>query len=115
MIGIRPVSSKTYVVEDATQNMATSVKLDERTKSRLEELRAEIRLETDTNVTQQELLDRIVENAYASKEDLIDSFRDEWDGLSEEETEQWLSGTTAAGNPVDEEEIDEVLYGSEIE
>lgn len=94
--------------------MATSVKIDERAKSRLEELQAEIKLETGTKVTQQELLDRIVEHAFDSKEELIDSFRidDEWDGLSEEEIEQWLSETTATGNPVDEEEIDEVLYGS---
>jgi hypothetical protein len=87
--------------------------MDERTKDRLEELQAEIRLETGENVTQQELLDRIVTDAYDSKEELIDSFRDdEWEGLSEEEIERFMSGTTASGDPVDEDEIDDVLYGS---
>lgn len=57
--------------------MSTSVKMSESAKSRLEELQAEIRLETGRKVTQQELLDRLVENAYGSKNELIDSFRDE--------------------------------------
>ena len=94
--------------------MATSVKMDERTKSRLEELQAEIRLETGENVTQQELLDRIVDEAYDSKEELIDSFRDddEWEGLTEDEIERFLSGTTDWGVETSEEEIDEILYGS---
>jgi hypothetical protein len=95
--------------------MTTSVKMEDRTKSRLEELQAEIRLETGKKVTQQELLDRIVEDAYSSKADLIDSFRDEWDGLTDEEVERWLSGTVASGDPVEEDEIDDVLYGSEPE
>ncbi|WP_331235256.1 hypothetical protein [Natronorarus salvus] len=54
-------------------------------------------------------------DAYASREELIDSYRDEWEGLDEEEAERWLSGITASGNPVDEEGIDETLYGTEIE
>lgn len=49
------------------------------------------------------------------KAELIDSFRDEWDGLTEEEVERWLSGTVASGDPVEENEIDDVLYGSEPE
>lgn len=93
--------------------MATSVKLDEATKSRLEELQAEIKLETGTKVTQQELLDRIVDRAYGSKEELIDSFRDdEWEGLSEEEIGRFLSGTTDWGVETSEEDVDETLYGS---
>lgn len=94
--------------------MATSVKMDETTKSRLEELQAEIRLETGTKVTQQELLDRIVDRAYDSKEELIDSFRDddEWGGLTEVEIEQFLSGTTDWGVETTEEEINDILYGS---
>ncbi len=74
--------------------MATSVKMDERTKDRLE---------------------RLVDTAYEFRSDFIDSFREEWDGLTDEEIERFLSGTVASGNPVDEEEIDEVLYGPEIE
>jgi len=55
--------------------MATSVKMDDDTKSRIERLQAEIRLETGTRVTQQEILARLVERAIESKADLIDSFR----------------------------------------
>lgn len=47
--------------------MATSVEMDEDTKSRIEELQAEIRLETGRKVTQQALLDRIVSRAYESR------------------------------------------------
>ena len=94
--------------------MATSVKMDERTKSRLEELQALVKLRTGRKVTQQELLDRLVEQAYDSRQAFVASFQtdDEWEGISEEEIERWLSGTTASGSPVDEDDIDEVLYGS---
>ena len=95
--------------------MSTSVKMSESAKSRLEELQAEIRLEAGRRITQQELLDRLVSDAYASKEELIDSYRGEWEGLSEEEIERWLSGTIASGDPVEEEGVDEALYGSEVE
>ncbi len=97
--------------------MATSVKMDEHTKSRLEELQATIKLETGRKVTQQELLDRLVDRAFDSKEEFVDSFRedDEWEGLTEEEIERWLSGTTDWGVETTEEEIDEILYGSTIE
>lgn len=95
--------------------MATSVKMDERTKDRLERLQAEIKLRTGTKVSQQELLSRLLDTAYESKPEFIDSFREEWDGLTDEEIEQLLAGTAASGNPVAEEEIDEALYGSEIE
>lgn len=93
--------------------MASSIKVGEETKDRLEQLQAEIKLETGRKVTQQELLDRIVAREFESKEALIDSYRDEWEGLSEEEIEQWLSGTTASGDPVDEDDIDTVLYEEE--
>ncbi|AHG00670.1 hypothetical protein HALLA_19635 [Halostagnicola larsenii XH-48] len=95
--------------------MATSVKMDQRTKDRLERLQAEIKLETGRKVTQQELLKRLVDTAYDSHSDFIDSFRDEWDGLSEAEVEQLLAGTVASGNPVSEEDIDDALYGTELE
>ncbi|MFC7249023.1 hypothetical protein ACFQJ5_04120 [Halomicroarcula sp. GCM10025324] len=89
--------------------MATSVKIDEETKDLLERLQAEIKLETGTSVTQQELLDRIVRREFESKAELIDSFDAEWDGLSPAETETWLAGTAASGRPVEEDDIDDVL------
>ena len=91
--------------------MVTSVKVTDRTKDRLEELQAKIRLETGEKITQQELLERMVTRPYASDKDLIDSFRDEFEPLSEAEVEQWLSGTVASGVETDEEDIDQILYG----
>lgn len=93
--------------------MATSVKMDEETKSRLEELQAEIKLETGRKVTQQELLRRLVDDAYTSTSELVESFRETDVSLSDEEIEAFLSGTTAGGDPVDEEDIDDALYVEE--
>lgn len=91
--------------------MSTSVKVTDTTKSHLEELQAEIRLETGRKVTQQELLERIVTNTYESKMKLIDSFRDDFEPLSEDEIDRWLSGTIKSGTETAEEDIDDVLYG----
>ncbi|PSP94446.1 hypothetical protein BRC91_05720 [Halobacteriales archaeon QS_4_62_28] len=93
--------------------MATSVKIDETTKDRLEQLQAAIKLETGRKVTQQKLLDRIIEREFTSKDDLIDSFRDNFEGLSEANVEQWLSGSARSENPVEEADIDRVLYDRE--
>lgn len=94
--------------------MATSVKLDEDTKERLERLQAEIKLETGRKVTQQELLDRLVEHGENDKAELIDSYRDDWDGLTEAEKERFFSGTSDWGVETTEEEIDEILYEKEL-
>ncbi|ELY78757.1 hypothetical protein [Natrinema pallidum] len=91
--------------------MSTSVKVTDRTKSHLEELQAEIRLETGRKVTQQELLERIITETYESKDELIDSFRDDFEPLSDDEIEQWLSGSSDWGVETNEDEIDAVLYG----
>lgn len=93
--------------------MATSVKMDEHTKSRLEELQALVKLRTGRKVTQQELLDRLVERAYDSRGAFVESFRgdDDWEGLSDEEIERWLSGTTDWGEDTTEADVDETLYG----
>ncbi len=91
--------------------MSTSVKVTDRTKSHLEELQAEIRLETGTNVTQQELLERIVTDTYESRGELIDSFRDDFEPLSDDEIERWLSSSSDWGVETTEDEIDAVLYG----
>lgn len=91
--------------------MSTSVKVTDVTKSRLEELQAEIRLRTGRNVTQQELLERIVTNTSESKDELIDSFRDDFEPLTDEEIDRWFSGTVDSGVETSEEDIDDVLYG----
>lgn len=90
--------------------MSTSVKVTDTTKSYLEELQAEIRLETGRSVTQQELLERIVTDSYESKDEVIDSFRDEFESLSDDEIDRWLAGSSDWGIETTEDEIDEVLY-----
>ena len=91
--------------------MATSVKMDDETKSQLERLQAEIRLQTGNNVTQQEILARLVERAIESKADLIDSFRDGRVPLSSDERERFHEGMISSGSTTSEDDIDDVLYG----
>jgi predicted transcriptional regulator len=91
--------------------MATSVKMDDDTKSRLERLQAEIRLETGTRVTQQEILARLVERAIESKADLIDSFRERRVPLADSDRERVHDEMISSGVTTTEDDIDDVLYG----
>lgn len=91
--------------------MATAVKMDEETKAHLEELQAEIRLRAGEKVTQQEILERLVEDAYESKSEFVDSFRSTTVPLSEEEKEAARSGMISSGVETDEDDIDDILYG----
>jgi hypothetical protein len=88
--------------------MTTSVKMDEETKSRLEDLQAEIKLETGRKVTQQELLDRIVTHAFATKSEVVDSFRERTVPLSDEEIERFNEGTFDSGIETDEDDEDDI-------
>ncbi|SNR46679.1 hypothetical protein [Halorubrum vacuolatum] len=90
--------------------MATAVKVDEDAKSRLEELQAEIRLRTGESVTQQELLSRLIDEAYDSRKEVIDSFRSSTLPLSEAEKEAMRQGRISSGVETDEDDIDDVLY-----
>lgn len=91
--------------------MATAVKMDEETKDHLEELQAEIRLRTGQKVTQQEILERLVDDAYESKSEFVDSFRSTTVPLTEEEKATMQSGRFDSGVETDEEDIDDILYG----
>lgn len=91
--------------------MATAVKVDEDAKSRLEELQAEIRLRTGTKVTQQELLTRLIDDAYESHEQVIDSFRESTVPLSDEQKAAMRNGRFSSGTETDEDDIDDILYG----
>lgn len=90
--------------------MVSSVRIDEETRSRLEELRAEIRLRTGERVTRQQLLSRLVERAYESRDDVVDSFRSSTVPLSEAEKSAMRSGRFASGGEFDEEDVDDALY-----
>ena len=91
--------------------MSTAVKVDEETKSRLEELQAEIRLQAGRSVTQKELLERLIDDAYESRADVIDSFRDQTVPLSDAQNDAMQVGRFSSGVETDEDDIDEILYG----
>lgn len=91
--------------------MVTAVKVDEDAKSRLEELQAEIRLETGQTITQQALLSRLIDDAYQSREALIESFRAGDLPLSEDEKRAMRRGQFSSGVETDESDIDDILYG----
>jgi len=91
--------------------MVTSVKMDEDTKSDLEELQAEIRLETGKQVTQQDILARIVDHAVRSKPELIDSFRDEMEPVDTDERAAFHDDMISSGVETTESDIDDELYG----
>lgn len=91
--------------------MGTAVKVDADAKSRLEELQAEIRLETGEKITQQELLSRLIDDAYESREEIIESFRDTSVPLSEAEKTAMGEGRIQSGVETDEDDIDDILYG----
>ena len=91
--------------------MPTAVKVEDEAKSRLEELQAEIRLRTGTTVSQQELLSRLIDDAYESREAVVDSFRDRSVPLSEADKRRMQAGTFDSGTETDEDDLDEILYG----
>lgn len=90
--------------------MATAVKLDQESEARLEKLQAEVKLKTGTQVTQQEVLSRLIESAIESRLEFIDSFRDSSVTLSEEETQQFNEGMISSDVTTDEEDLDDILY-----
>ena len=89
--------------------MTTPVEVDEDAKSRLEELQAEIRRQTGRRVTQQALLSRLIEESYASRATLIDSFRQDKVPLSADEIAQMQRGRIRSGEHTDDD-IDDILY-----
>ncbi|WP_276272916.1 hypothetical protein [Haloarcula litorea] len=91
--------------------MSTPVKIDEEAKDRLERLQAEIKLETGRKVTQQELLSRLIDDAYADCEAVVDSFRETSVPLTDAEKEAMRRGRFSSGVETDEEDIDDILYG----
>ena len=91
--------------------MVTAVKIGEDAKTRLEELHAEIRLRTGQKVSQQELLTRLINDAYESPDEVIDSFRDSTVPLSEEQQQAMQQGRVSSGVTTDEDDGDDVLYG----
>jgi hypothetical protein len=91
--------------------MATAVKMDEETRSTLEELQADSKLRTGKEATQQEILAQRVASAANSRTAFIDSFRDAPTSLSEAGLARFNEGRIASDGETDEDDIDDVLYG----
>jgi len=91
--------------------MTTAVKVEEEAKNRLEELQAEIRLRTGQSVTQKELLTRLIDDAYESRQEVIDSFRQSTVPVSPDEKAALKQGRFSSGVETDEDDLDEILYG----
>jgi hypothetical protein len=91
--------------------MTTPVGVDDAAKSQLEELQAEIQLRTGESVTQQELLTRIIDDAYATRDELINSFEEEEETLSKEEVATFFEAEFDSDVETDESDIDDILYG----
>ncbi len=79
--------------------------MDEETKSRLEQLQAEIRLKTGKQVTQQEILERLVNDAAESKDEVIDSFRDSRVPVDDNAHKAFHEGTVASGPETTKDDI----------
>lgn len=90
--------------------MTTVVRIDDETKSQLEELRAEVEHETGETVTQRELLARLVRSAVDSRSEFVDSFRGASTSLSDAEFEAFDSGTVSSGVETEDSDVDDVLY-----
>jgi hypothetical protein len=93
-----------------SSRIATAVKVDEDAKARLAELQADIRLQTGEKVTQQELLTRLIDNAYESREEVIDSFRESTVPLSDEEKKAMQCGRVSSVVGTAEQATDSFLY-----
>ncbi|MDS0259419.1 hypothetical protein NDI56_08445 [Haloarcula sp. S1CR25-12] len=91
--------------------MTTAVKVDDEAKARLEELQAQIRLDAGKKVTQQELLSRLIDDAYDSRKDVVESFRDTTAPASDDDVAAFLTGSFDSGTDTDEDDIDDILYG----
>jgi len=90
--------------------MATVVAVDAETESRLEELQAEIRLKAGRSVTESELLERLVEMAYESSAEVVDSFRESTVPLTEAEKTAMQEGRVSSGVESDADDVDDTLY-----
>ncbi|QLH80656.1 hypothetical protein [Halosimplex pelagicum] len=98
-----------------------SIPVDERTKARIRELCEEIEAETGRAVSERSVVARVVEREFATREALVDSFReesaapvdDDVEGLSDEEIERFFAGTSDWGVDTADDDIDAVLYEDE--
>ena len=91
--------------------MATSVKLDESDKKKLERLQALVTVKTSKKVTQQEILSRLISEATEEVDAFVDRYFESTVPMSDESYERTMSLTTDWKIRTKWEDIDEALYG----
>jgi hypothetical protein len=93
--------------------MSPTMNVDEETKAELDELQSAIERETDQTVPSGDIVSRVVEDASEARSDVVAAFDGSTVPLSEEKRERMNQGTFSSRVEADEEDIDEILYGSE--
>lgn len=106
---------RSFPIEFATGHMATPVTVDDETKALLDRLQAEIRLETGREVTQQEILARVVESASESKAEFVESFRETTVPVSDADREAFHDEMIASGVETEADDIDTVVNSDEFD
>jgi predicted transcriptional regulator len=88
--------------------VASTIRIRDADKDRLDRLQAEVTARTGRKISQQELLERLIMMGERQKEALMAA--DE--GATEAQLERLLALPLRTGVPTREEDIDEVLYGA---
>jgi hypothetical protein len=92
--------------------LATSVKLNEADKRKLERLQALVTVKTSKKTTQQEILSKLISRATADVDEFVDRNFESTVPMSDEAYERTLSLTTDWKIRTKWEDIDEALYGN---
>ena len=91
----------------------SSVKLSEEAKTLLDKAQARVTLTTGRKITQQELLEAMIEFSARREDQFLEETVEHQTPLSTEEIEQLMKESTDWGVETKEEEIDKVLYGED--
>jgi hypothetical protein len=91
--------------------MSGSVKLSEEAKTLLDKAQARVTLATGRKITQQELLEAMIEFSSRREDQLIEETVENIGPLSSDELDQLMSEPTDWGVETREDEIDKTLYG----
>jgi hypothetical protein len=92
--------------------MATSVKLSEMDKRKLEKLQALVTVKTSKKVTQQEILSRLITKATEEVDAFVYETFQRTVSMPDDMYGRWLSLTSDWGVRTRWDEIDKIVYGS---
>ena len=92
--------------------MSTSVKISEDDKEKLEKLQAQLTLKIGQKTTQQEILSKLIEEAYAKSDEFVKKLSQANVPMSDQEYEKILSLVEDWEIETNWEEIDRIVYNS---